>query len=194
MTSGSDININQDMNRFEEECVIPLLHYHKEEKGKECLCIVMPKGECNLDEIICNGQIAGRDLDAILHFPANSAKAIKHMHDKNIVHLDIKPKNIVRIHSHYKAIDFDASTGIGKPLTDKCSSGFIPPELAKVKLLPKETVEKLRESKRMLKAELVALASECDYEGIAAKVWRKKSERKNSTAQMFCYPKRSSED
>uniref|UniRef100_A0A7S0UKY2 Protein kinase domain-containing protein n=1 Tax=Pseudo-nitzschia delicatissima TaxID=44447 RepID=A0A7S0UKY2_9STRA len=125
-------------------------------------CIVMPRGERNLDIIIRNERIAGHDIHAIIFFAVDIAKSLAHLHSKNIVHLDFKPRNIVRSHGRYKLIDFDASTNIGKPLTEKFSSDYIPPEAAKVKFRPNENKGELIERKKVLQKEIASLILEGD--------------------------------
>jgi len=163
LKSGDDVL--KHSNIFEEDHVVPLLRYHDEpmeyEKNR---CIVMPRGERNLDDIIRNERIAGHDIDAIRFFAIDIAKALAHLHNKNIVHLDFKPRNIVRSHGRYKLIDFDASTNIGKPLTKKFSSGYIPPEAAKAKFRPEQNKNELIERQKRLQKEIEKLMSEGDFE------------------------------
>ena len=117
----SDDDILQQSNIFDEDQVVLLLRYHEPTELEMDRCIVMPRGERNLDIIIRNERIAGHDIHAIIFFAVDIAKSLAHLHSKNIVHLDFKPRNIVRSHGRYKLIDFDASTNIGKPLTEKFS-------------------------------------------------------------------------
>ncbi len=109
-------------------------------------CLVMLKGQHNLDEIILYKGLAGRDTNKIVHFAVDMANALSHLHSKHrIIHGDFKPRNIVCTDADYKLINFDASVAIGGQLTEKFSTGFIPPEITKVVFRPKDSLEDLNQ-------------------------------------------------
>ncbi|GMI37051.1 hypothetical protein TeGR_g11827 [Tetraparma gracilis] len=59
-------------------------------------------------------------------------EAVDHLHEKNLMHGDIKMNNVVRQNNRLRMIDFDAAAdlGDGKSLAgSKFSSGVLPPEM-----------------------------------------------------------------
>jgi serine/threonine protein kinase len=73
----------------------------------------MPAADRSLEHIISAERIAGVDIDKIRHFANGIGKALLHLHrDKGLVHADFKPRNIVRMHSEWKLIDFDAAVQV----------------------------------------------------------------------------------
>ena len=54
---------------------------------------------------------------------------VEHMHEKGVLHADLKTLNIVRTAGQWKLIDLDAACVIGKePVGHKSSSAYVPPE------------------------------------------------------------------
>ena len=93
-------------------------------------CIVMPCADRDLNRIITNEHIAGKDWGQIKTIAVQIAQALQHLHLNGVIHGDVKSKNIVRIDHKVKFIDFDASVTIGKDFVGaKCSSAFVPPEM-----------------------------------------------------------------
>jgi serine/threonine protein kinase/uncharacterized small protein (DUF1192 family) len=58
------------------------------------------------------------------------AEALADLHAAGLVHGDVKPRNIVRVDSHYKLIDMDAAVHVGEPAGLKLSTAYIAPEIA----------------------------------------------------------------
>merc|ERR1712238_555213 len=104
-------------------------------------------GAKSISQIIHSERIAGIKTDKLIKCGVDFAKAIQHMHEKNMIHTDIKPRNVIRdITGDFKLIDLDASVEIGEKLTDKKkSTAFISPELAKAEFFSNESVEKLQQ-------------------------------------------------
>ena len=93
-------------------------------------CIVMPCADRDLNRIITNEHIAGKEWGQIKSITIEIAKALQHMHNSGVIHGDVKSKNIMRIGHRVKFIDFDASVRIGKDFVGaKYSSAFVPPEM-----------------------------------------------------------------
>ncbi|KAK1735803.1 leucine-rich repeat protein [Skeletonema marinoi] len=153
--SGAMIENGKGLNRFDVDHVVPLLRYHSEDfEGKRYQCLIMLKGERSMDEIIRYEGTAGKDVNKITGFAVDLAKALNHLHsDHNLIHADVKPRNVVRIRGDNKLIDFDASVSIGEPLTKKFSSGYLPPEVAAVRFQLKEKMEDLMRRKLELERE-----------------------------------------
>eukprot|EP00985_Skeletonema_marinoi_P029982 scaffold29926_cov138-Skeletonema_marinoi.AAC.4 len=154
--SGAMIENGKGSNRFDVDHVVPLLRYHSEDfEGKYYQCLIMLKGERSMDEIIRYEGTAGKDVNKITGFAVDLAKALNHLHsDHNLIHADVKPRNVVRIRGDNKLIDFDASVNIGEPLTKKISSGYLPPEVAAVRFPLEESLDDLMRRKQELEREI----------------------------------------
>lgn len=133
VTSGEDIifkdeqNNLQNKNKFNGDFIMPIIRYHEED-----LCLVMPLGDRNLDEIIRNEAIAGIDLDSIRILMKSIAISLRYLHEEHkMIHGDIKPRNFVRYNGEMKMIDFYEATPLNEPFESKRSTGYIAPELAK---------------------------------------------------------------
>jgi len=53
-------------------------------------CVVMEAGSMSLKRLIDNQHIAGKDWDTIRTLTKQIAKAVKHIHDRGVVHGDLK--------------------------------------------------------------------------------------------------------
>jgi serine/threonine protein kinase len=58
------------------------------------------------------------------------AEALADLHAAGLVHGDVKPRNIVRVDSHYKLIDMGAAVHVGQPVGLKLSTAYTAPEIA----------------------------------------------------------------
>jgi serine/threonine protein kinase len=88
------------------------------------LCLVLPAADGNLELIISAERIPGMDLKAIKAFEVDIAGALQYLHNnKQLVHGDVKPRNIVRINCNFKLIDFDASVPV--LITIRANHGYI---------------------------------------------------------------------
>jgi len=100
-----------------------------------CNVLVMPNGNRNLDAIFRSerpGPMAIRSMMKEL------AEALLHLHEKRIVHGDLKMPNVVRTDTRLLLIDLDASAKVGDKdasvddidyVGSKFSSGVLPPEM-----------------------------------------------------------------
>jgi serine/threonine protein kinase len=77
-------------------------------------------------------RFCGIDVGVVRQACTEIAKALHHLHANGILHADIKPKNILRDGAQWKLTDLDAATKIGDGLGPKRSTGYIPPEVARV--------------------------------------------------------------
>lgn len=77
-------------------------------------------------------RLAGHKFNDVRQILIQVGSALQHMHDKGLIHADIKPRNIVRTSDHrYKLIDLDASVPLKKQRTSKFSEAYLPPEVLK---------------------------------------------------------------
>lgn len=98
--------------------------------GEYLYCIVMPCADRDLNRIITNEHIAGKEWGQVKSITIEIARALQHIHNNGVIHGDVKSKNIMRIGHRVKFIDFDASVRIGKDFVGaKYSSAFVPPEM-----------------------------------------------------------------
>ena len=93
--------------------------------------LVMPFADRNLDTIF---RIERPDIIQIRAYSRNIGDAILHLHQKGIIHGDLKLQNIVRSQERLQLIDLDASarisgTGNKSYIGSKFSSGVLPPEM-----------------------------------------------------------------
>eukprot|EP00935_MAST-01C_sp_MAST-1C-sp1_P000186 g186.t1 len=94
-------------------------------------CIVLPRATRGLQEVITHDHIAGvaeRILDVKAHMQ-QIGDALGHLHDKGVIHADLKPLNVMYAEGRWKLIDLDAAATIGAAAGLKSSTGYIPPEL-----------------------------------------------------------------
>ena len=93
-------------------------------------CVVMPAADRDLDAIITNEHIAGKDFAQVKSIAIEVAQALDHLHSHGIMHGDVKSKNIMRIGHKIKLIDLDASALLdGGFAGAKFSSAYAPPEI-----------------------------------------------------------------
>lgn len=105
---------------IEEKNIYVQMEYHKDGNLKDCLS---------------KNKIPSFDLRSIFHL---LAQAIKHIHDRGIIHCDIKPENIVLNITENSMkpilIDFDISRDLQQSLTKtlkdiRGTNGYIAPEI-----------------------------------------------------------------
>ncbi|KAH9077979.1 serine/threonine protein kinase [Aphanomyces euteiches] len=88
--------------------------------------LVMPAADRSLEDIFLKERPNDNQIRSMLH---QVAEALQHLHDKGIVHGDLKKLNVLRVNHRMKVIDMDAATPIGAPVGAKFSSGSLPPEM-----------------------------------------------------------------
>ena len=57
------------------------------------------------------------------------AKALQFLHEKGMVHADLKPLNIICVGVHWMLIDLDAAVKFGEPVGMKYTKAVLPPEM-----------------------------------------------------------------
>ena len=124
-------------------------------------CLVLELAECNLSHALTHERFAG-DWALVRKIGLDLVRCLAHLHDKNRIHADLKPLNVVRVGSSWQLIDLDVSCAIGAPFGDKVpSSGYCPPEMARV----------LRNATRRTGEVEVAMLREYDCASVAFDLW-----------------------
>ena len=96
--------------------------------------LVLELADRNLDDVLTHDNIAGIDFARIRMIMSHLGKALNNLHSKKRIHADFKPLNAAR-ESTWKLIDMDVSLKFGESFGTKLpSSGYCPPEVAKVLL------------------------------------------------------------
>ncbi|KAF0695980.1 Aste57867_13234 [Aphanomyces stellatus] len=88
--------------------------------------LVMPAADRSLEDIFQKERPSDEQIRGFLY---EIALSLKFVHEKGLVHGDLKKLNILRVHNTLKLIDFDATTKFGHNLGVKFSSGVLPPEM-----------------------------------------------------------------
>jgi len=92
--------------------------------------IIMPAGDRNLLSIFQSERPSTAEIGVLMK---QVTEAVDHLHEKNLMHGDIKMNNVVRQNNRLRMIDFDAAADLGddKSLAgSKFSSGVLPPEVS----------------------------------------------------------------
>ena len=97
-------------------------------------CVVMPAADRSLLGAMQAEFIAGKNVDEVVKIATHVAQGLAELHGLGIVHCDIKPRNVVRTGVKWMIIDLDAALNVSDLIskTKKHSSGFVPPEMARV--------------------------------------------------------------
>ena len=91
--------------------------------------LVMPLADRNLFVALKQERWAGKNMEEVRHIFVQLVHCVEHMHEKGVLHADLKTLNIVRTAGQWKLIDLDAACVIGKePVGHKSSSAYVPPE------------------------------------------------------------------
>ena len=141
--------------RFRSELVMNILHVHPEigspvyfkqpdeitdvdadatgqltkTNAEKLFLLVMPLADRNLFVALKQERWAGKNMEEVKHVFTQLVHCVEHMHEKGVLHGDIKTLNIVRTAGQWKLIDLDAACEIGKePVGHKSSSAYVPPE------------------------------------------------------------------
>ena len=97
--------------------------------AEKLFLLVMPLADRNLFVALKQERWAGRNLEEVKHVFVQLVHCVEHMHEKGVLHADLKTLNIVRTAGQWKLIDLDAACEIGKePVGHKSSSAYVPPE------------------------------------------------------------------
>ena len=100
--------------------------------------LVLESGERTFDAVLRHQRIAGSEFSK--HLSRGLAKAIAQMHEKKIIHGDLKPLNVifVRDFTVIKLLDLDVLRPVGEHYGMKApSTGYCSPEVARTLILKK---------------------------------------------------------
>ena len=96
--------------------------------------LVLALADRNMNTALTHDHIAGIDFARIRMILTDLGRALDNLHSENRIHADFKPLNAAR-ESTWKLIDMDVSCKFGEFFGTKLpSSGYCPPEMAKVLL------------------------------------------------------------
>ena len=106
--------------------------------------IVMPLADYDLNNRLSLTRIAGIDANACVSILRPIATALAKLHERNVVHADVKPRNVVLVDNTWKLIDLDAATKSGNIIDTsapgfKWTSGFASPEIARCRTALRST-------------------------------------------------------
>ena len=97
--------------------------------AEKLFLLVMPLADRNLFVALKQERWAGKNMEEVQHVFTQLVHCVEHMHEKGVLHGDLKTLNIVRTAGQWKLIDLDAACEIGKePVGHKSSSAYVPPE------------------------------------------------------------------
>ena len=97
--------------------------------AERLFCLVMPLADRNMYVALKQERWAPHNLGEIRHSFTQIVKAVSHLHDKGIVHADIKTLNLIRRENRWILIDLDAACRIGvDEVGFKSSTSIMPPE------------------------------------------------------------------
>eukprot|EP00873_Tetraselmis_striata_P026879 jgi/Tetstr1/447143/TSEL_034580.t1 len=96
-------------------------------------CLVMERASRSLRGVIDNEQVAGHRWHDIRQITADLLEALHHLHERGVVHGDVKPRNVVWLRGRWRLIDLDVSCRIGDAAFCRKapSTAFCAPEVAR---------------------------------------------------------------
>lgn len=98
-------------------------------QGESAYVVATPLPDRNLCMSLRHERYAGKDFSNIKQILSKLVSVLRHIHEKGILHGDIKPLNIVRCGKEWKLTNFTAFCFLGEEMTlRRCSSAFLPPE------------------------------------------------------------------
>jgi serine/threonine protein kinase/ankyrin repeat protein len=98
-------------------------------EAESLFCIVMTLADRNMFVSFKQERFAGRDYSMVREIFRQLVVCTQYLHERGVLHGDIKPLNIMRVDSFWKLIDLDASCRMGiDPVCSKYSTGYCPPE------------------------------------------------------------------
>jgi serine/threonine protein kinase len=99
--------------------------------------LVMQRGDRSLHDAWSKERFAGYNVLEVISAVQDTALCVKKLHERELIHGDIKARNILRLNKSESWIlcDLDASAKIGDPIGSKTSTAYSPPELARSKFV-----------------------------------------------------------
>lgn len=131
------------LHKFDDAYILNILHYYDGDEdafslmevqrrgwGQYRYCLVLPLAEKDLEDIMLHDHVAGIDWLQIKLITVQISLALSHLHEHDVVHGDIKPKNLMKMNNKMKIIDLDSTGREGTTFDDsKYSTAYLPPEL-----------------------------------------------------------------
>ena len=101
----------------------------KKDDAEKLFLLVMPLADRNLFVALKQERWAGKNIEVVRSVFLQLVHCVEHMHEKGVLHADLKTLNIVRTGTQWKLIDLDATCIIGiDKVGHKSSSAYVPPE------------------------------------------------------------------
>ena len=101
----------------------------KKDDAEKLFLLVMPLADRNLFVALKQERWAGKNIEVVQSVFKQLVHCVEHMHEKGVLHADLKTLNIVRTGAQWKLIDLDATCIIGvDKVGHKSSSAYVPPE------------------------------------------------------------------
>ncbi|KAJ9601503.1 hypothetical protein L9F63_000342 [Diploptera punctata] len=101
----------------DSESVIKMCDYEYI-KAKEKLYVIMEKGETDLSKLIKNiTKTKPMPIITVVYYWVEMLRAVKDIHAKNIIHLDLKPSNFLLVCGRLKLIDFGIASSVQDDMT-----------------------------------------------------------------------------
>ncbi len=98
-------------------------------EAEQFFCLVMPYASRNMFVALKQERFAGRNMEEVRHIFTQLLTCASHLHERGVLHADLKTLNMVRMETQWKLIDMDASCIIGQETVGyKTSSAYLPPE------------------------------------------------------------------
>ena len=149
--SASDVPQEQQP----EKTQVTIATFVSKQFAEKYYLIVMPLADKNLFSAFKSERWAGKNIHVnVRQVFIHLVTCVQYMHDKGVLHADLKTMNIIRSDGQWKLIDLDAACEIGKEhVGHKSSSAYVPPEA----IYLNEEVESLRRALALAKKELKTL-------------------------------------
>eukprot|EP00964_Phaeocystis_antarctica_P068075 scaffold41228_cov50-Phaeocystis_antarctica.AAC.4 len=135
--SGASIALQRRPSTSMEVITTPVRAAQKPQVARDAgypFLIVLSLADRNLNTALTHDHVAGNDFPQIRMIMSHLAHALDNLHSEERIHADFKPLNAAR-ELTWKLIDMDVSRKFGESFGTKLpSSGYCPPEVAKVLL------------------------------------------------------------
>jgi serine/threonine protein kinase len=115
-------------NRQEERENTPCAHHPQFDDYP--FVLVMQCADRSLHDACAKERIAGFRFTEIQQITRDIAQCLQTLHANSVCHGDLKQRNVIRLDGKWILCDMDSATHFNKPVGDKTSTAYCPPELA----------------------------------------------------------------